>query len=426
MSSPALNPSPRVLLVAEHASAAFGGEALIPFQYFKNLREMDVDVHLVVHARTQQELCRSFPLDLERLHFVKDSLVNIWCHRIGQLMPNRLAVFTVSALSHLDTQLRQRRLVRRLLRAQGFDVVHEPIPVSPKQPSSMFGLPVPVVIGPMNGGMDYPPHYNPAGRLERIFMSCLRQSATFFNAVIPGKRHASLLLVANKRTRDALPSNLKNKPIVELPENGVDLALFAQRQMPAKDGVFRIIYVGRLVDWKRVDLLVDACARLADRVNFRLDLVGDGPLRDAIAAQVRRLNLSHRVLFHGRLMHRDIAALLAGSDVMVLPSMYECGGAVVLEAMASGLPVIATKWGGPTDYVTEDTGVLVPPDEPETFVGRLADAIAGLAGSAQTRQAMGKAGRRRVAALYDWRVKAQALVQIYATVLRTRQAEKKV
>src|SRR5262245_41672968 len=71
------NKAPKILLVAEHASAQFGGEALIPFQYFKNLRELKVDVHLLVHERTRSELVSSFPQDIDRLHFVDDSLINM-------------------------------------------------------------------------------------------------------------------------------------------------------------------------------------------------------------------------------------------------------------------------------------------------------------------------------------------------------------
>src|SRR5262245_40058609 len=209
----------KILLVAEHASAAFGGEALIPFQYFKRLREMDVDVHLLVHERTRNELRSAFPNDLERLHFVADSRVNIWCHKIGTLMPDRLAVFTVGALSHLDTQLRQRQLAQSLVATHHFDIMHDPIPVSPKLPSALFGMSAPVIIGPMNGGMDYPPNYNLAGSLERFFVFALRSTAALWNKILPGKRQAALLLIANKRTYDALPIELRDKPLVQFVEN---------------------------------------------------------------------------------------------------------------------------------------------------------------------------------------------------------------
>src|SRR5262249_10643664 len=204
----------RILLVAEHASAAFGGEALVPFQYFKRLREMHIDVHLLVHERTRAELSAAFPGDQDRLHFVADSRLNIWCYKIGSLMPDRLAVFTVGAISHFETQFRQRRLARALVRRYGFNIVHEPIPVSPKLPSLLFGLPAPVIIGPMNGGMDYPPNYRLDSRFERIVVSVLRWSAAFWNMILPGKRQAALLLVANKRTLEALPVPLKSKKVV--------------------------------------------------------------------------------------------------------------------------------------------------------------------------------------------------------------------
>jgi len=419
---------PNILLVAEHASAVFGGEALIPFQYFKCLREIEVDVHLLVHERTQKELREEFSRDLNRLHFVADSLVNIWCDKIGRLMPARIAAFTAGALSHFDTQVRQRNLARSLLRQHHFDIIHEPIPVSPKLPSMLFGLSVPVVIGPMNGGMDYPPNYNGGRGLEHFLVWCLRSTATLWNTVFPGKRQAALLLVANKRTYGALPSTLKAKRIVELVENGVDLDLFKPEPKRIAHEKFRIIHIGRLVDIKRVDLLFDACAQLLGKVEFQIDLIGDGPKRGVLEDQVERLSLKKHVRFHGRLPQSVAAGLLRGADVMVLTSMMECGGAVVLEAMASGVPVVAAKWGGPADYISSDTGILIAPATPDVFVNELGKALLWMARNPLARTKMAEAGRQRAAALYDWRSKAKALLKIYEDVLtlgpHTRQAVK--
>ena len=199
--------SPKVLIVAEHASAVFGGEALIPFQYFKQFRAMDVDVHLLVHERTRRELCEAFPRDLDRLHFVPDSATNKWSSKIAGRARSRMASFLFGALSHLDTQIRQRVIVQSLIRKHFFNVVHEPIPVSPKLPSVLFGLSVPVVIGPMNGGMSSPPNYNLDSSFDRLFRYCLRSGSSFAN-LAAGKRRAALLLVANRRTYDALPNGL--------------------------------------------------------------------------------------------------------------------------------------------------------------------------------------------------------------------------
>jgi glycosyltransferase involved in cell wall biosynthesis len=408
---------PRVLIVAEHASAAFGGEALIPLQYFKCLREMGVDVHLLVHERTRRELYSLFPSEFERLHFVGDSLINIWCHKIGQTMPERIAVFTVGALSHFDTQIRQRRIARSLVDVHHVDIVHEPIPVSPKLPSMTFGLAVPVVIGPMNGGMDFPPNYNLAGGLERLVISILRSTSTFWNKLLPGKLNAAMLLVANKRTYNALPSNLKQKRILEVVENGVDLNLFRPKPRGRERDDVNIIYIGALIDLKRVDLLITACARLVGKVNFQLHVVGDGPKRVALENQTRQLLLAEHVRFHGRLPHSTVADLLRSSDILAHPSMRECGGAAVLEAMASGIPIIATDWGGPATYVNKETGILIPPARPDIFVNEFANALLSLAKCSQAREEMGKAGRRRAQEFYDWRVKAKAMLQIYEDVV---------
>jgi glycosyltransferase involved in cell wall biosynthesis len=417
--SNALKTSIKLLIVAEHASTRYGGEALIPFEYFRHLRQRNIDVHLLVHERTRAELCEAFPNDIERLHFVTDSFINIWCHKIVAHLPDQLALFTVHAVSQFDTQVRQRRMAEALVDEHRFNVIHQPIPVSPKQPSMIFGLSVPVIIGPMNGGMDYPPNYDLTGRFERTILSVLRSTSMFWNTIIPGKQQAALLLVANKRTYEALPSNIKHKKILELVENGVDLDRFRIDASTTRFGKISIIYVGRLVDYKRVDLLLDACGKLIGKINFRLHIVGDGPLRGALEKQVNQSSLTSHVRFHGWIPQTAVAEMLRSSDIMAFPSMRECGGAVVLEAMASGIPVIATKWGGPADYLAENTGILIPPGRPEEFITEFATAILMMAKNPEARAKIGQAARRRAQALYDWHAKTEALLKFYEDIVST-------
>jgi len=351
------------------------------------------------------------------MHFVSDSVLNIWCTKAGRLIPNRLADFTLGALSHLDTQIRQRRRARDLINAQSFDLVHEPIPVSPKQPSMMFGLSVPVVIGPLNGGMDYPKNFNSAGVIERSVIGVLRATSALANFLIPGKLRAALILVANKRTFDALPAPINKNRVLELVENGVDTDRFYPALSKPPNGPLRIIYVGRLVDWKRVDLLVAACAKMAAKIDYMVDVVGDGPERGALEREVNRLSLSANFRFRGWIPHSKAAELLRNADVMVLPSMRECGGAVVLEAMASAIPVIATNWGGPADYVGPSTGILITPGTPDRFVDDLSEAVLWMARNPETRLNMGRAGRDRAERFYDWRVKAERVLELYEAVI---------
>ncbi len=112
---------------------------------------------------------------------------------------------------------------------------------------------------------------------------------------------------------------------------------------------------------KRIDILINAFARLVKLgVPAKLKLAGDGPLRRSLERLTRRLNLEDRIEFLGYLTREQVVRELIDSDCLVLPSEVETFGLVLVEAMAAGLPVIATRCGGPQDIVTEETGLLVP------------------------------------------------------------------
>lgn len=412
----------RVLIAAEHASARFGGEAALPLHYFRVLRKRGIPVWLVTHARTRDELAQIYPGD-ERIFYIEDTAWHRAMWKIGRWLPDQISYFTTGFLSRLSTQLAQRRLIRRLVREEGITVVHQPMPVSPREPSMLYGFGVPVVIGPMNGGMDYPPAFRRhRGGIERLLLGFGRASATLLNALMPGKRRAAILLVANQRTRDALPGGLC-KNVIELVENGVDLSLW---QSPPETGAavggtaITFVFMGRLVDWKAVDLLLQAFAQARTRAPMRLWILGDGAQRirlEALAAQLGIVGVAAdavgTVHFAGWLPQSACAQRLRDADCLVLPSLLECGGAVVLEAMSMGKPVIATGWGGPLDYLDPSCGVLILPDSRVHIVERFAEAMVAMAQSAPDRRCLGESGLAKVRREFDWEVKIDRMVGVY-------------
>ncbi|NJN87372.1 MAG: glycosyltransferase family 4 protein [Leptolyngbyaceae cyanobacterium SL_7_1] len=114
-------------------------------------------------------------------------------------------------------------------------------------------------------------------------------------------------------------------------------------------------------------------------------------------------------------MNREaIQDWLAGCDVFVMPSLRECGGTAILEAMAIGLPVIATNWAGPANYVSTDCGILVEPTSKASFINGLAEAMIRLAASPELRHNMGKVGIEQVKHRYlDWNSKVDRLLDIF-------------
>src|SRR5450755_3467918 len=140
-----------VLIVCDHASAKFGGEAILPLHYFRLLRNRGIEVWLVVHARTRAELNDLFPGE-KRIRYVEDSRLHTMLWSLGTWLPPMLAYVTTGFISRLVVQMVQRKIVRGLVASEGIDLIHQPTPVSPREPSIICDVGAPVIIGPMNGG----------------------------------------------------------------------------------------------------------------------------------------------------------------------------------------------------------------------------------------------------------------------------------
>ena len=180
--------------------------------------------------------------------------------------------------------------------------------------------------------------------------------------------------------------------------NGVDVEEFAPRTMSAHPlrerlGIARnaplVGFVGRLSWEKAPDVLLRAAALLSARhPDARFVFVGDGPMEKELRLLATQLGLTDRVFFAG--LQQDVASIYAQLDVLTCPSHQEAMPLVVLEAMASGIAVVATQVGSVADLVQHSlTGWLVPPDDPR----QLADRLATLLADPPLREQMGAAAR---------------------------------
>lgn len=389
----------RVLLVAENMSQRLSGETLVPWYYLRDLPFAGCTVHAICHARVREDLRADLaPAAFARITFVEDSALQRLLFTIGRWMPYRVEDLVFNQLIHALTQWRMRAQVVRLVATHAIQVVFQPAPIAPKALSFLHRLHAPVVIGPMSGGMDLPPAFAfMEGRLVRAAIRIARAGASLLHRIAPAKRHAAALIVGNERTRAALPPGVRGAVHV-IPESGVDLARWEERTYPdqPEDRPVRFIFCSRFVDWKGIRYLVDAFAPLAAAGGVQLDLVGDGELFDQVTAQVAAAGLGDAVRLHGRLSLAEYGVLLRQSDVYVTPSLRECGGMAMLEAMALSLPVIGVDWGGAAQYTDRASAILVEPTSPEALVSGLTAAMRRLATSYPLRRAMGQAARRRV------------------------------
>jgi len=153
----------------------------------------------------------------------------------------------------------------------------------------------------------------------------------------------------------------KNNAFYNIIPNAVDTSLFYPKE-PSRSHprVKTLLFTGSLIPVKGLDRLLYALAELhLQRIDWRLQVVGEGSHRSEYEALVSQLGLDSQVIFYGYQSKRQIADFMRSSDIYVLPSRIETFSVSTAEALATGTPVLATRCGGPEDYLTEDVGLLV-------------------------------------------------------------------
>jgi glycosyltransferase involved in cell wall biosynthesis len=174
--------------------------------------------------------------------------------------------------------------------------------------------------------------------------------------------------------------------------------------------------IGRLDPVKGYDALIQVVARLvAEFPNVILALAGSGPDRERLSRIARESGIEPRVRFLG--FHADVRPVYQALDVFAMPSLSEALPYAVLEAMASGLPVVGTTVGGvPEMIVPGETGLLVPPCDPNA----LAESLRVLLRDAGLRARMGAAGRERVMRHFHERDMVRRTIELYRSMCRCR------
>jgi glycosyltransferase involved in cell wall biosynthesis len=160
--------------------------------------------------------------------------------------------------------------------------------------------------------------------------------------------------------------------------NVVDTDTFHPAGAPraaADDGPARLLTVAALAEKKGLPDLLDALAELRRERGVSLDLVGDGDQRGALEQRTRCLGLEGAVRFHGERSNQEVAELMRRADLFVLPSLFENLPCVLLEAMASGLPFVATRVGGVPDLLDGEYGVLTEPGDAAALAAAIASAL---------------------------------------------------
>ncbi len=193
-----------------------------------------------------------------------------------------------------------------------------------------------------------------------------------------------------------------------------------------RPGIFRIVCVGTLHEVKGQTYLIEACRLLAEAgVEFSCHIAGDGPDRGMLTEQIKSAGLSGQLILEGAMTRMQIADLLGRAHVLVAPSVPTQSGqregipVVLMEAMSSGIPVVASRLSGIPELVDDGrSGLLVPPRD----AAGLAEAIRLLADDPDLRAQFGRAGRARIRQDFDVTANAAKLMRHFDGTARTSQS----
>jgi len=397
------------------ATAHFPGEAILGWHLAKEIAGF-ADLHLITWAFNRAGVEGTLADENGRepaVHYVD--------------LPPRL--YEILRDRHLGTRiyyyLWQRaaaKTARELHRRVGFDLFHQITFSNDWMPSFIApALPIPFIWGPIGGGQRVPKEL--MGILARRDRRQER-SRTFFQNVwrtTPARRRcarkASAILVCNRETRGVL-ARWADK-IIDFPVNGIrreDIAAVAPAAV-RRDG-FRLLYVGRFDPIKGLPLALEALRILLGIApSATLELVGEGPERPRLEALAGRLGIADRLIWTPWSPRSEIFQKMRQSDVFLFPSMRDGGGAVVVEAMASGLPVVCLDLAGPGLHVRDGYGIKIPSDRPDVVAAGLAGALGRFWCDPGLRARMGGAARERAASFYEWSSLGARLRGIYRDAL---------
>jgi glycosyltransferase involved in cell wall biosynthesis len=246
------------------------------------------------------------------------------------------------------------------------------------------------------------------------------------NALIPGQRQmlpttlqADRMVAINREIITELTTAGVARERITVIPNGVEVEGIQAKDRYAAGDPLTLAFVGRLVTNKGFDVLLDALRKAVDEsgeMRWQLLVFGDGAERANLERRCEELGLSNSVTFHGRV--DSVAPFLENTDIFVLPSRTEGMSNALLEAMAHGLPCVATRIPGNVDVVTDgEDGVLV---ESEDAAG-LAEALLALGRDEALRERLGKAARRRVEDEYSIDSVANKYIQLYRELIEDEQ-----
>ena len=412
----------RVLAIAEAANPEWVSVPLVGWSLTEALRDV-ADVHLVTQIRNRDAIAHAGLVEGRDFTAIDSEAIArpLWALAEKLRMGEGKGWTTLQAINALTYPWFEHLVWKEFgaaIKSGEYDIVHRITPLSPTISSPIArkvnAAGVPFVLGPLNGGVPWPKHFDAERQAEKEWLSYVRSAYKH----LPGRKstlkNASAIIVGSRHTQSEVPKPYQDKTIY-IPENGINPDRFKQSSS-AKSSVLRACFVGRLVPYKGADMLITAAADLLRDGRMTLDIIGDGPMRDQLLSMVQDMGCADGVTLHGWVSHEQVQKVLGKAHILSFPSIREFGGGVVLEAMALGVVPVVVDYAGPGELVTSKTGLKIPCGSREDIVAGFRQVLTDLAARPDQLGPKAQAAIRRVNSHFLWSCKAYQIRQVYEWV----------
>jgi glycosyltransferase involved in cell wall biosynthesis len=311
------------------------------------------------------------------------------------------------------------RQLRSRIHAGEFDIVLRLLPMSPVIPSPFAYFlrrgPIPFVIGPLNGGLPWPPGFSQLEN-QKEWISSLRNLYRYLPFARTTYRDAAAIIAASSQTYAEFAEY--SDKLFFVPEPGIALSLCSADSRTTQTATkLELLFVGGLVPRKACDLALRAAAPILRNDSARFTVVGDGPERSRLEQLTRSLGIENAVSFCGWLDHAEVLARMRAADVFVFPTLRDNGAGVVFEALASGAVPVVADFGGPGDIVYPDVGYKVALTSETDIVAQMEKILGELAHDRKLLQRLRQQGMIYARERLTWEAKARATTEVLDWVL---------
>lgn len=403
----------RVLLSAYQCGPGMGSVSQIGWEWYSRMSRK-ASVTLVTHVRNRKSLTQAgAPLPGTDVIYIDTEWFAGPLYRMASRIfrNSEHAVFLISSADFFVYDAAVLRQLRN--RGKEWDVVHAVTPVSPVAATRLHQLGPPLIVGPWNGGLRSPTTFPEIMSADSGWLYKIRDAGRVADGWIECTKMAACVLSATRSTDASLPG----VRTVRMLENGVDLTTFhpAPAANTPRDSL-RVVFVGRLIPAKGVSMLLETVAQIRGEIPLHLTIIGDGPTRLSLEKESASRSLTDIVRFTGALPLNEVARQMRQADVFCLPCVRESGGAVLLESMASGVPVIAVNYGGPVELVDDEVGRILSAAGKDALIDDLTKALLDAWRNPDKWKRKGERGRLRAENNYGWEARMNTALKLYADV----------